>query len=658
MSDVESINLYRYWSDSRIYKGTVIALSETEDFSNPIIVYNSDVENKHGLGKGTGSTYTETAAGKIFTLNKVTKARYVRVYMHGSNKGNTNHIVELEVIGKQNKDPEVAIDISTLIDRLTVLSEVDTTNATKNSVIEFNKLMKEGYDLLSNVKTEEDINSMIAKLENAESILVDTSNLKTAIQEAKDVVAIKTTSSSQDLIAKIEEAEALLINGTTDSITIIIEELNADKSSDKLVDRGNVEALADLINSYESLKESDYTKESWDLYKAKLDEAVAIVEDNSNSSQADVDAAKSALESAKNNLVKAPVVTEVNKDALKKAIENADKVEKNVYTNTSYDFMKSAYNRAIEFMTSNTVTQEQINEATKLLEDSLNALEKRADVTEGEKLLTSIQEEDLKADEYTEESWNTFAKAKAALEAAVKDNSNINETEINKLIEALKEAKYNLNKATPKVDKSELESLYNANKDKKDEGYTSSTFNTFQNALKVADAILKNENATQEQIDNALANLTKAIEELEEKQEPPTEEVNKDKLQEVYNANKNKKKENYTEDSWKIFNNALNEAKAVLDNKDAIKEDVDKALANLEQSIKNLKEKTKEPSTDTEQPGNNENKEESGNNSSGTNNLPQTGGSNPMAGVLSAILLVVVGVFFLFNKKRINNNIK
>ena len=29
-----------------------------------------------------------------------------------------------------------------------------------------------------------------------------------------------------------------------------------------------------------------------------------------------------------------------------------------------------------------------------------------------------------------------------------------------------------------------------------------------------------------------------------------------------------------------------------------------------------------------------------------------------MAGVLSAILLVVVGVFFLFNKKRINNNIK
>lgn len=658
VSDVESINLYRYWSDSRTYKGTVIALSETEDFSNPIIVYNSDAENKHGLGIGTEDTYVETEAGKTVTLNEVTKARYVRVYMHGRNGGNTNHIVELEVIGKQNKDPEVAIDISTLIDRLAVLSEVDTTNATKNSVIEFNKLMKEGYDLLSNVKTEEDINSMIAKLENAENILVNTSNLKVAIKEAKDVAATKTTSSSQELIAKIEEAEALLINGTAENIETIIVELNAAKSSDKLVNRGNIVELADLIKSYESLKESDYTKESWDSYKAKLDEAVAIVKDNSNSSQDDVDASKTALQSAKDTLIKAPVVTEVNKDALKKAIENADKVDKNDYTNTSYDAMKEAYDRAIEFMNSNTVTQDQVNDATKLLEDSLKALEKRADVTEGEKLLTSIQEEDLKADDYTDESWNAFAKAKSALEEAVKDNSDINETKINDLIEALKDAKENLKKETQKVDKSELESLYNLNKDKNDEGYTSSSWNAFQNALKVADAILKNENATQEQIDNALANLTKAIEELEENQEPPIEEVNKDKLQEVYNTNKDKKKENYTKASWTVFNNALNKAKAVLENKDATQEEVNKALANLEEAISNLKDKIENPTPDTENPGNNSGGEELDNNSPGTDNLPQTGGNNPMVGVVSAILLVVGGAFFLFKKKRINNNLQ
>ncbi len=298
VSDVESINLYRYWNGGRRYNGTVIALSETEAFDNPVIVYNSDAENVHGLGVGTDSTYAETEAGKAIKLKEVTKARYVRVYIHGSSAGDTNHIIELEVMGKQNRDPD---------------------------------------------------------------------ELKTAIKEAKDVVAIKTTSSAKELISKVEEAEALLINGTTESIKTIIEELNVAKSSDKLVDRGNTEELADLIESYEALKESDYTKESWDSYKAKLDEAVAIVKDNSNSSQADVDAAKTALESAKNALVEAPVVTEVNKDELKKAIEKAEKVDENAYTNTSYDVMKAAYNRAIEFMNSNTVTQDQVNEATKSL---------------------------------------------------------------------------------------------------------------------------------------------------------------------------------------------------------------------------------------------------------------------------------------------------
>ena len=84
---------------------------------------------------------------------------------------------------------------------------------------------------------------------------------------------------------------------------------------------------------------------------------------------------------------------------------------------------------------------------------------------------------------------------------------------------------------------------------------------------------------------------------------------------------------------------------------------MDKSIAKLEEVIRNLEEKTKETSIDTEKQGNNSG-EESGNNSSGTDSLTQTGGNNPMVGVLSAMLLVVVGAFFVFNKKRINNNIK
>lgn len=102
VKSVSGINLYRYWSDDRIYQGTVIELSETEDFSGVVYqVYNSDATGAlHGRGLGSDSTYAETANGLHLTLTAPVNARYVRVYMRGTASGNTNHVVELEVLGR------------------------------------------------------------------------------------------------------------------------------------------------------------------------------------------------------------------------------------------------------------------------------------------------------------------------------------------------------------------------------------------------------------------------------------------------------------------------------------------------------------------------------------------------------------------------------
>ena len=97
--ELTQMNMWRYWGDSRVYNGTVIAVSENADFSNPTIIYNSDKADKHGLGAGSDDTYGETQNGKSFTVPDGTMGRYVRVYMAGSNKGTTNHIVELQVMG-------------------------------------------------------------------------------------------------------------------------------------------------------------------------------------------------------------------------------------------------------------------------------------------------------------------------------------------------------------------------------------------------------------------------------------------------------------------------------------------------------------------------------------------------------------------------------
>lgn len=107
--DVTKLNLYRYWNDSRIYDGTVIALSETADFATKTIVYNSDTTGElHALGAGTDTTYAESSAGKEIIVKDeqgnatVVRARYVRVYMHGRSNGNTNHIVELQAWGYES----------------------------------------------------------------------------------------------------------------------------------------------------------------------------------------------------------------------------------------------------------------------------------------------------------------------------------------------------------------------------------------------------------------------------------------------------------------------------------------------------------------------------------------------------------------------------
>ena len=95
---LSDIQMWRYWSDKRIYDATVIAVSETENFDRYEILYNSDSKNVHGLGQGEDAPYQETSEGRTFTVPENTKARYVRVYTYGVKDGGvTNHIVELQV---------------------------------------------------------------------------------------------------------------------------------------------------------------------------------------------------------------------------------------------------------------------------------------------------------------------------------------------------------------------------------------------------------------------------------------------------------------------------------------------------------------------------------------------------------------------------------
>lgn len=103
LSNIQSVKLWRYWDDSRKYHKTVVVTAKKEadfaDASKCTILFNADKGNVCGFGNGTAEEYSETADGKTFDVTTTTQARFVRVYMQGSNKNDDGHVVELEVMG-------------------------------------------------------------------------------------------------------------------------------------------------------------------------------------------------------------------------------------------------------------------------------------------------------------------------------------------------------------------------------------------------------------------------------------------------------------------------------------------------------------------------------------------------------------------------------
>ena len=598
--DVNSLSLYRYWGDGRTYGDTVVAVAEKEtDFKEgkATIVYNADEGNVHKLNKEGQSNfdtdYTETAKGKSWTLPAGTKAQFVRVYMYGraNNDTTTNHVVELEVFGtKPEKEEKPGVDITALIERLTVLSAVDTSKATTDSAAAFKALVKEGYDLVATgAQTQDEVTAMITKLEGAEGKLVDASTLRTAIADAEKKVETSTVTSAEPVKAKIAEAKQLLVNGTKDAIDAMVAELteavkglvargdvtdlkalidqyakenlkaedhttstwsayetalnaanaivtdnsNSDQAAvdaakkvledahAALAKRGNTDALKALIEEYKELKEADYTHETWVKYEEALEAANGIVADNSNKTQAEVDAAKDALKAAKEALVKAPVDPQLDKSKLQAAVDAAKAKDENAYTTASYNAMEKVLAEAEELLT-NGKDQAAIDAKAKDLNDAVAALVERGNTDALKALIAEYKAEGLKEADYTTDSWKAYTDALTAAEKVVKDNSNLDQAAVDAALNALRDARVALKlSGKPSVDKSELQAAYDKYKDKKNDGYTAESWAKFENALKSAKAILDNEAATADQVKAALAQLNSAAEGLTKTQTPP-----------------------------------------------------------------------------------------------------------------------------------------
>ncbi|WP_285945152.1 discoidin domain-containing protein, partial [Thomasclavelia cocleata] len=291
----------------------------------------------------SGSTIRTDRGITDIVLNSSVEAKYVRLGGTSTYHWQPSNANKILAAAEFKVYGQEIIDASTLEARVEELEAIDTTDFTISSVEDFEELLAEAKDLLNNLSSQEEVDDMLESLMNAENILIK---------------------------------------------------------------RGNIDSLVALVNEYDNLEESDYTAESWEIYISALNLAKAIVADNSNSSQEDVDQVKQILVDAKNALV-AVDVSDINKTALTIAVEMAGNV-------TAEDLDKvvpavvTEFNAALEeartILANDNATQEEVDASFARLSVAMHMLEfLKGDKTELQDLVDSTA--DLVEGNYTEESW-------------------------------------------------------------------------------------------------------------------------------------------------------------------------------------------------------------------------------------------------------------
>ena len=221
-----------------------------------------------------------------------------------------------------------------------------------------------------------------------------------------------------------------------------------------------------------------------------------------------------------------------------------------------------------------------ITNAKAELEVAYANLVKRGDIQSVKDELDTINK--LKEKDYTSETWAILQdQVKLAQEFIKKDEATITEKEVIDMVEALQKAKAQL-VTKVSVSKKELKDYIASNElDKLDTNkYLTSTADSFKEALKNAQTLIEQEDATKEQLDEALKQLQDARTQLVLK--ATDDEVNALKaLMDQY------QEKEYTASSWKEFEKVYNVVKAALENENT-SDDVQALTNTLKEAAQKL----------------------------------------------------------------------
>ena len=258
-----------------------------------------------------------------------------------------------------------------------------------------------------------------------------------------------------------------------------------------------------------------------------------------------------------------------------------DQGKKDDYSDESWTAFTTALEEAKAILENPEVTAADLSNARVKLENAHNALKSGSESVDKQKLQEFIDEckiiQGQGQGNYTDESWQTFQTAfESANAVLIKEDAT--QEEVAKAVEDLQKALDGLKVPEGVVDTRKLEALVDTCKAIQTQGqgnYTEESWKAFTDALKEAEEVLANKEATQEAVDNARSKLEEARGAL------TNTAPDNNSLKTLIDRYDNVEKGNYTEESWKVFEDALNAAKVIVDKSDATQAEIDKAEQDL-----------------------------------------------------------------------------
>lgn len=294
-------------------------------------------------------------------------------------------------------------------------------------------------------------------------------------------------------------------------------------------------------------------------------------------------------------------VKDVDKTALKEAIDKASEINSSEYTTASLEKLYEALEAAKGVYEDENAEQEAIDTAAENLNSAYDALVHVSDKAQLQDLIAQANR--LDESDYTAETWDALQEA-LEVAVAIDAEHDASQEDVDNAAAALKAAIETLEEVSgeepgKEADKSALKEAIDKASAVDSSQYTTASLEKMYDALDAAKALYEDKNAEQAAVDDAAEALNAAYDAL-------VSVADKTELQDLIAQVNKLKEKDYTADTWNALQEALEAAAAVNDNHDASQEDVDSAAEALKGAVEALEEvsgEKPEPGDDTDKPG-------------------------------------------------------